>query len=221
MLKNVFFLFVCLTFLSTVSSFQVLLAQESDEGNTATGGIAVCKIIGGNEKVTSSFKVTKNSVLLNNLERKLEVELEGNVTSNKGERSLTSEIEVSNVDSNTFKVNKLLKTTTSETDLIAWLEGNDKEFAIVALSQDENRNSLTSEVKLILTSIKKNKVSGITTVNYPRTVTLPLDSPSFVALEEAIKNDTGAEIDLQEATPNERVILKCKFRDIPLTLIGR
>ena len=221
MLKNIFPLFVCLTFLSTASSFQVLLAQEGDEENIATGGIAVCKIIGGNEKVTGSFKVTRNSVLLDDFERKLEVELEGNVTSNKGERSLTSEIEVSNVDSNTFKVNKLLKTTASETNLITRLEENDKEFAIIALSQDENRNSLTSEVKLILTSIKKNKVSGITTVNYPRTVTLPLDSPSFVALEEAIKNDTGAEIDLQDANPNGSVILKCKFRDIPLTLIER
>ena len=221
MLKNMFPLFLCLTFLSAASSFQVLLAQEGDEENIATGGIAVCKIIGGNEKVVGSFKVTRNSVLLNNIERELKVELEGNTTSNKGERSLNAEVEVSNVDSNTFKINKLLKTTESETDLIAQLEENDKEFAIVALNQDENRNPLTSEVKLILTSIKGNKVSGITTVNYPRTVTLPLDSPSLVALEEAMENDTGAEIDLQDATPNGRVILKCKFRDIPLTLIGR
>ena len=221
MLKNIFPLFLCLIFLSVASFFQVLLAQEGDEENIATGGIAVCKILGGNEKVTGSFKVTRNSVLLNNFERKLKVALEGNVTSNKDERSLTTEVEVSNVSSNTFKVNQLLKTTASGTDLIAWLEENNKKFAIVALSQDENRNPLTSEVKLILTSIKENKVSGITTVNYPRTVTLPLDSQSFVALEEAMKNDTGAEIDLQDATPNGRVILKCKFRDIPLTLIGR
>ena len=221
MLKNTFPLFLCLTFLSAASSFQVLLAQEGDEENIATGGIAVCKITGGNEKVTGSFKITRNSVLLNNLERKLKVELEGNVASNKGERSLTTGVEVSNVDSNTFKVNKLLKTTASETDLISQLEENDKEFAIVALSQDENRNLLTSEVKLILTSMKGNKVSGITTVNYPRTVTLPLDSPSLAALEEAMKNDTGVEVDLQDATPNGRVILKCKFRDIPLTLIER
>ena len=221
MLKNIFPLFLCLIFLSAASFFQVLLAQEGDEKNVATGGIAICKIIGGNEKVTGSFKVTRNSVLLNNFERKLKVELEGNVTSNKDERSLTTGVEVSNVDSNTFKVNKLLKTTASETSLITQLEENDKEFAIVALSQDENRNPLTSGVKLILTSIKGNKVSGITIVNYPRTVTLPLDSPSLIALEEAMKNNTGAEIDLQNATPNGRVILKCKFRDIPLTLIGR
>ena len=221
MLKNIFPLFVCLIFLSVTSSFQVLLAQGDDEENIATGGIAICKIIGGNEKVTGSFKVTRNSVLLNNIERQLEVELEGDVTSNKEERSLTSGVEVSNVDSNTFKVNKVLKTTASEADLIASLENNDKEFAIVALNQDDNRNSLTSEVKLVLTNIKGNKVSGITTVNYPRTVTLPLDSPSLVALEEAMNNDTGAEIDLKDATPNGRVILKCKFRDIPLTLIEK
>lgn len=218
-MREILHIFLCLIVLSIVSSFQVLLAQESDEENVTTGGIAICKIIGGNKKVRGNFKVTRNFIIVDDLVRELDVELEGIVTSKKGERSLTTDVEVSNVDSNTLKVNKLLKTIASETNLIARLEESDKEFAIVALNQDEDGKPLTSKVKLFLTSIRGNKASGITTVNYPRTVTLSLDSPNLIALEEAMENEGGSEVELQDAIPNGGVILRCKFKDIPFTLI--
>ena len=216
MLKKIFSIF--LVFVFCYFPVHQALAQDDDE-NIEKGGLAICKLIGGKEKVTGNFRIKENSILLDNNKRELEVDLEGDITSAKGERSLTSEVEVSNVDSSTFKVGKVLKTTASNTELVVKVEEGDKEFAIIALAQSASGSPLVSSAKLLLTSIKNKKIGGVTTVNYPRTVMLPIDSPEFIALENAMENDKATEIDLSNATENGSVVLTCRFRDLPFTLI--
>lgn len=206
-----------LSLLSFVISFSILCTRAQEEIDVATGGIASCKLIGGNKKVDGTFKVTENSVSLDNADKLLEVSLEGDVETNIGERSLSSEVEVVNVDSMTFRIGRVLQTNASAAELVARIEEGDKSFAIVALNQDENKNTLISTVRLLLTKIKGGKVSGVTTVNYPRTITLSPDSPEFAAIE----GEEGTEVELQNVTENGPVTLKCRFRNLPFTLIGK
>lgn len=211
LMKYFFFLVV----LSPLTICSVL--SQTDDVDVETGGLAICKIVGGQERISGNFKVNENFVILNNFERELEVGLEGESESPSGERSLESEVEVSDVDSDTFEINKILKTNASEAELTVELEEGDKGIAIVSLNQDENRNPVVSPVKLLLTKIAKDKVSGITQVTFPRTVIIPLDSPVFAAIENA---EEGTEVDLQDAAiENGSVVLKCRFKNIPFTLI--
>lgn len=204
------FLKLILSLLSFVISFSILCAKAHEETDLVTGGVANCKLIGGNEKVEGTFKVKENSVILDNTDRHLEVTLEGDT----GERNLESEVEVSNVDSMTFRTGRVLETNASEAELVVGLD--DKNIVILALSQDENRNLLTSTIKLLLTKIKGGKISGVTTVNYPRTVTLPFDSAELAVIE----NEGATELVLENATENGPVTLKCRFRNLPFSLIG-
>jgi len=206
---------LALSILSFVISFSILSALAHEETDLVTGGIANCKLIGGNEKVGGTFKIRENSVSLDNIDRHLEVTLEGDNETSSGERSLSSEVDIVNVDSMTFRIGKVLETNASEAELIVEIDEGDKSIAVVALNQDENRNPLISSVKLLLTKIKGGKLSGATTVNYPRTVTLPLDSPEFAAIE----SEESTEIELQDATENGAVTLKCRFRNLPFMLI--
>jgi len=195
-------------------SFCMAYAQENEE--VEKGGLAVCKVVGGNEKVIGNFKIRENFVILNNFDRELEVDLEGALVTKAGERSLESTVEVQDVEASDFKIGRILKTTSSQTELLVKLEEGEKEIAIVSLNQDENQNTLISNIKLLLTKIS-DKVSGVTQVTFPRTVTIPLDSPDLTAIENAGEGTTFA---LQDAVENGAVTLKCTFRNIPFTLIG-
>lgn len=207
---------LALSLLSLVISFSILCAVAHEETDLLTGGFASCKLIGGNEKVGGSFKVRENSIILDNTDEHLEVTLEGDSETSAGERSLDVEVEVSDVNSMTFRTGKVLETNASEAELIVEIDEGDKSIAVIALNQDENRNPLISQVRLLLTKISGSKISGVTTVNYPRTVILPLDSPEFAAIE----SEESTEVDLQNATQNGAVTLKCRFRNLPFTLIG-
>ena len=213
MRKKLTVILPALIFLFNLSSIQSLAIED----NEVKGGLAICKLIGGKEKVDGVFKVRDNFVKLDNLDRELEVSLEGEINSSSGERSLESEVEISDVDASTFKVGKLLKTQKSKTELFIKIGEEEKEVVIISLDQDEGRNLLTSQVKLRLTAIREQTVSGITEVSFPRTVVLPLNSPTIELIENA---EEGTEIDLTDATENGSVVLKCRFMRLPLTLIG-
>lgn len=205
-----------LSLLSVVISFSILCAVAHEETELVTGGVASCKLIGGNEKVSGNFKVRENSIILDDTDRHLEVALEGDSETSAGERSLEAEVEVIDVDSEDFEINKLLQTNANEANLLVTVDENNRKIAIISLSQDEDRNPLISSVKLLLTKIKSKTVSGVTTVNYPRTVTLPFSSAELAIIE----NEGNTELALEDATENGPVILKCRFRNLPFTLIG-
>lgn len=214
MLKKSTLIIICLLFFSSQFSIKATAHNESSEPKTKNN-IAVCRLIGGNERVLRTFRVTNNSAEINNSEEVLDVNISGDVSSSRGERSIFSSVEVGNVTGDSFRPNKLLKNNSTQANLIIEVNEGDQQIAIVALNRDENDNDLISPVKLKLTSIKKDIVNGTTEVIYPRTITLPLDSPNLVILKNIIVNGQDGELNIDDGTENGEAVLKCQFQGLP------
>ncbi len=215
MLKKSNFFAICLLFVCCQVSVKTIAHANSDESEVR-GGIAVCRLSGGKERVSKTFTVRDNFAELSDVEETLGVEFEGDISSKQGERSLISSVEVDDVTTDDFKINKLLTSNASDAELIIKIDEGDQQVAIVALNQNTNGSLITSPVKLKLTKIRNDKATGIAEVTYPRTVTLSLNSPSLQALEELLDGDGEGQLELKDAVENGSVTLKCSFRNVPV-----
>ncbi len=215
MLKKLISIIICLFFLSSQFSIKVIAHNKSSEPRLKNN-IAVCRLIGGNERVLRTFRVTNNFAELDGLDGTLDVELQGEASSGRGSRSLFSSVEVGGVTADSFKPNKLLKNNATEANLIIEVDEGEQRVAIVALNRDENNDILVSPVQLKLTKIKDDIVNGITVVTFPRSITLPLDSPNLTTLKNILENGQDSELNIDDGTENGEITLKCNFQNLPV-----
>ena len=215
-----------IAFLSLIFFVSTTYVFAQDNNVEAKGGIADCKIKGGDQNILRKVKAKENSAFFKEgLESIAGFEVHGSAHTVMTDLFFNLEFELNDIDTSLLRPGGKIIAETSDINLVIRETAYEEDdFAIVASNIDENSNPIKSKVTIKTREIKARDTLGRTSggfaITFPKTVVLcgeDLDKLDKISGGDSsvLKPEDISKIDLSTGEENGSITVTCQYKNLP------